>query len=190
MENQCLEIWKIPLFDYPITSSESACWEDLLSLGFRHDTFYINRTKASFLYSLKVDYIQDSFLVQVVTIFTFKWKTSYLQANITHLSLLVCSPFELYLTSQLRVRVANELGAGNAKGAKFALLVSLFSSLVVGILFSTIVIAFNKKLAMIFSSSVAIINMVNELAVLLAFTILFNSIQPVLSGNTTSYLET
>ncbi|KAL3735093.1 hypothetical protein ACJRO7_024267 [Eucalyptus globulus] len=80
------------------------------------------------------------------------------------------------------VRVANELGAGNAKGAKFALLVSLFSSLVVGILFCTIVIAFNKKLAMIFSSSVAIINMVNELAVLLAFTILFNSIQPVLSG--------
>lgn len=89
----------------------------------------------------------------------------------------------MYLTSQLRVRVANELGAGNAKGAKFALLVSLFSSLVVGILFCTIVIAFNEKLAMIFSSSVPIIKMVNELAVLLAFTILFNSIQPVLSGN-------
>ncbi|XP_030528416.1 protein DETOXIFICATION 27-like isoform X3 [Rhodamnia argentea] len=80
------------------------------------------------------------------------------------------------------VRVANELGAGNAKGAKFALLVSLFSSLVVGMLFCTIVIVFNKKLAMIFSSSVPIIKMVNELAVLLAFTILFNSIQPVLSG--------
>ncbi|KAF8034938.1 hypothetical protein BT93_C1076 [Corymbia citriodora subsp. variegata] len=80
------------------------------------------------------------------------------------------------------VRVANELGAGNVKGAKFALLVSLFSSLVVGILFCTIVLAFNKKLAMIFSSSIPIIKMVNELAVLLAFTILFNSIQPVLSG--------
>ncbi|KAI6689264.1 hypothetical protein NL676_026092 [Syzygium grande] len=80
------------------------------------------------------------------------------------------------------VRVAIELGAGNAKGAKFAILVSLFSSLVVGILFCTIVIAFNEKLAMIFSSSVSIIKMVNELAVLLAFTILFNSIQPVLSG--------
>ncbi|XP_030528418.1 protein DETOXIFICATION 27-like isoform X4 [Rhodamnia argentea] len=92
--------------------------------------------------------------------------------------------FKLSIASgvMLLVRVANELGAGNAKGAKFALLVSLFSSLVVGMLFCTIVIVFNKKLAMIFSSSVPIIKMVNELAVLLAFTILFNSIQPVLSG--------
>lgn len=120
----------------------------------------------------------------------FKRKTSHLQAYIIHFSLSVCSLFEMYLTSQLRVRVANELGAGNAKGAKFALLVSLFSSLVVGILFCTIVIAFNEKLAMIFSSSVSIIKMVNELAVLLAFTILFNSIQPVLSGNSVGYVET
>lgn len=80
------------------------------------------------------------------------------------------------------VRVANELGAGNAKGAKFATIVSLLTSLVVGLLFWSIVIAFPEKLAMIFTSSSFVILMVNELAVLLAFTILLNCIQPVLSG--------
>lgn len=84
--------------------------------------------------------------------------------------------------SLCRVRVANELGAGNAKGAKFATIVSLLTSLVVGLLFWSIVIAFPEKLAMIFTSSSFVILMVNELAVLLAFTILLNCIQPVLSG--------
>ncbi|KAK4599185.1 hypothetical protein RGQ29_009300 [Quercus rubra] len=80
------------------------------------------------------------------------------------------------------VRVANELGAGNAKGAKFATTISVLSSLMVGLLFWSIIIAFPKNLAMIFTSSASVIEMVNDLAVLLAFTILFNCIQPVLSG--------
>ncbi|KAG8632872.1 hypothetical protein MANES_18G062732v8 [Manihot esculenta] len=80
------------------------------------------------------------------------------------------------------VRVANELGAGNAKGAKFATKVSVLTSLAVGFFFWLIVIAFPEKLAMIFTSSSSIISMVKDLAVLLSFTILLNCIQPVLSG--------
>ncbi|XP_050265030.1 protein DETOXIFICATION 27-like [Quercus robur] len=80
------------------------------------------------------------------------------------------------------VRVANELGAGNTKGAKFATTISVLSSLMVGLLFWSIIIAFPENLAMIFTSSASVIKMVNDLAVLLAFTILFNCIQPVLSG--------
>ncbi|XP_062157789.1 protein DETOXIFICATION 27-like isoform X1 [Alnus glutinosa] len=80
------------------------------------------------------------------------------------------------------VRVANELGAGNAKGAKFATKISVLTSLVVGLLFWSITIAFHEKLAMIFTSTTSVIAMVNKLAVLLAFTILLNCIQPVLSG--------
>ncbi|CAK9149026.1 unnamed protein product [Ilex paraguariensis] len=79
-------------------------------------------------------------------------------------------------------RVANELGAGNAKGAKFATTVSVLTSLVVGIFFCSMIIALPDKLAMIFSSSISVIAMVDELAVLLASTILLNCIQPVLSG--------
>ncbi|PON46873.1 Multi antimicrobial extrusion protein [Parasponia andersonii] len=80
------------------------------------------------------------------------------------------------------VRVANELGAGNAKEAKFATMVSIFTSLSVGLLFCLVVIAFHEKLAMIFTSSFPVITMVNELAIMLVFTILLNCIQLVLSG--------
>ncbi|CAL5417857.1 unnamed protein product [Camellia sinensis] len=80
------------------------------------------------------------------------------------------------------VRVANELGAGNAEGAKFATIVSVFTSLVVGLFFWFLIVVFPDKLAMIFTSNTSVITMVNELALLLAFTVLFNCIQPVLSG--------
>lgn len=78
--------------------------------------------------------------------------------------------------------MANELGASNAKGAKFAVTVSLFTSLAVGLLSWLTVIAFHEKLAMIFTSTVPVITMVSELSVMLAFTILFNCIQPVFLG--------
>ncbi|KAL6176858.1 hypothetical protein ACLB2K_053490 [Fragaria x ananassa] len=80
------------------------------------------------------------------------------------------------------VRVANELGASNTKGAKFATSVAVLTSLAVGLLFSLIIIAFHEKLAMIFISSIPVVTMANDLSVLLAFTILLNSIQPALSG--------
>lgn len=82
----------------------------------------------------------------------------------------------------LLVRVANELGAGNAEGAKFATVVSVVITVLVGFVFWLIILFFNKNLALIFTSSSSVIQMVNELSVLLAFTILLNCIQPVLSG--------
>ncbi|XP_031282671.1 protein DETOXIFICATION 27-like [Pistacia vera] len=80
------------------------------------------------------------------------------------------------------VRVANELGAGNANGAKFATIVSVLNSLLVGLFFWSIIMAIPEKLAVIFTSTSAVITMVNDLALLLACTILLNCIQPVLSG--------
>ncbi|KAK3230155.1 hypothetical protein Dsin_002036 [Dipteronia sinensis] len=64
------------------------------------------------------------------------------------------------------VRVANELGAGNASGAKFATIVSVIHSLLIGLLFWSIIVAILEKLAMIFTSSADVIKMANELAVL------------------------
>ncbi|KAG2399993.1 Protein DETOXIFICATION 27 [Vigna angularis] len=80
------------------------------------------------------------------------------------------------------VRVANELGAGNAEGAKFATLVSVVNTVLVGFIFWLVVVFFNKNLALIFTSSSSVIQIVNDLAMLLAFTVLLNCIQPVLSG--------
>lgn len=80
------------------------------------------------------------------------------------------------------VRVANELGAGNGKAAKFATTVSVVHSLVIGLFFGVIIMALHNKYALIFSSSIVVLQAVDNLSYLLAFTILLNSIQPVLSG--------
>ncbi|KAJ0790713.1 putative multi antimicrobial extrusion protein [Helianthus annuus] len=80
------------------------------------------------------------------------------------------------------VRVANELGAGNAKGAIFATKISLLTSILVGLLFCALIVAFPDKLAMIFTSNNIVISMVDELSVLLSLTVLFSCIQPIFTG--------
>ncbi|GFY94057.1 MATE efflux family protein [Actinidia rufa] len=80
------------------------------------------------------------------------------------------------------VRVANELGAGNGNGAKFATIVSVLTSLVIGLFFWLLIMIFYNELALLFSTSKPVLEAVAELSNLLAFTVLLNSIQPVLSG--------
>ncbi|CDY68535.1 BnaCnng59430D, partial [Brassica napus] len=80
------------------------------------------------------------------------------------------------------VRVANELGAGNGKGARFATIVSVTQSLIIGLFFWVIIMLFHNQIAWIFSSSEAVLAAVNKLTVLLALTVFLNSVQPVLSG--------
>ncbi|KAF4402226.1 hypothetical protein G4B88_017738, partial [Cannabis sativa] len=80
------------------------------------------------------------------------------------------------------VRVSNELGAGNGKGAKFATIVSVVTSIVIGLFFWVSIMIFHNEIALIFSSSKVVLEVVNKLSLLLAFTILLNSVQPVLSG--------
>ncbi|KAH9712824.1 protein DETOXIFICATION 27 [Citrus sinensis] len=82
----------------------------------------------------------------------------------------------------LWVRVANELGAGNGKGAKFATIVSVVTSVIIGLFFWLLIMIYHNELALIFSSSEAVLQAVNKLSILLAFTILLNSVQPILSG--------
>ena len=86
-----------------------------------------------------------------------------------------------------RVRVANELGAGNGKGAKFATKVAVITSVAIGLFFWILVLFFHENIAYIFSTSPPVIEEVKKLSILLAFTILLNSVQPVLSGNFSIY---
>ncbi|KAI3451199.1 hypothetical protein Pfo_007864 [Paulownia fortunei] len=80
------------------------------------------------------------------------------------------------------VRVANELGAGNGKAAKFATMVSVVTSTAIGVVIMIIVLVFHEQIALFFSSSKPVLDAVNSMTVLLALTILLNSVQPVLSG--------
>ena len=82
-----------------------------------------------------------------------------------------------------RVRVANELGAGAGRAARFATIVSSVTSLVIGLFFWVLIMGLHDKFAFIFTSSSVVLDAVDHLSVLLAFTVLLNSIQPVLSGH-------
>lgn len=80
------------------------------------------------------------------------------------------------------VRVANELGAGNGKGARFATIVSVIQSSIIGLIFWMLIMFFHNELALIFTTSQPVLQAVSKLSILLAFTILLNSVQPILSG--------
>lgn len=81
------------------------------------------------------------------------------------------------------VRVAIELGAGNVNNAKFAAKVCMLTSVVIGLIFFTLVLAIPGRLAMIFTPNLSVISSVHELAVLLGSTILLNSVPPVILGS-------
>ncbi|KAM0888774.1 hypothetical protein ACQ4PT_028140 [Festuca glaucescens] len=84
--------------------------------------------------------------------------------------------------SGIGVRVGNELGAGNGKGARFATIVATMTSFLIGLFFSFLALAFHCKIALIVSSSKAVMDSVDKIFVLLAMTILLNGVQLVLSG--------
>uniref|UniRef100_A0ACD5XPN6 Uncharacterized protein n=1 Tax=Avena sativa TaxID=4498 RepID=A0ACD5XPN6_AVESA len=80
------------------------------------------------------------------------------------------------------VRVANELGAGSAKRAKFAITNVVTTSFSIGVVLFVFFLLFRGKLSYIFTTSEEVAAAVADLSPLLAFSILLNSVQPVLSG--------
>ncbi|KAJ9563903.1 hypothetical protein OSB04_009063 [Centaurea solstitialis] len=80
------------------------------------------------------------------------------------------------------VRVANELGGGNAKAIKFSIQVLLGTSITIGVFFFVLCLAFGKKLAYAFTDDEKVADIVSDLSLLLSFSILLNSIYPVISG--------
>ncbi|KAL0359705.1 UNVERIFIED_CONTAM: protein DETOXIFICATION 21 [Sesamum angustifolium] len=80
------------------------------------------------------------------------------------------------------VRVANELGKGDSEAAKFSILNIVLISFALGFVIFVFFLFFRERLAHIFTNDHDVATEVGHLSPLLAFTILLNSIQPVLSG--------
>ncbi|EYU35651.1 hypothetical protein ABFS82_10G145000 [Erythranthe guttata] len=80
------------------------------------------------------------------------------------------------------VRVANELGRGDAKAVKFSIKVILSTSTLIGLVFWILCLVFGNKLGYLFTDDEEVAKSVADLSILLAFSVLFNSIYPVFSG--------
>ncbi|KAF6137058.1 hypothetical protein GIB67_030822 [Kingdonia uniflora] len=82
----------------------------------------------------------------------------------------------------ISVRVSNELGAGHPRSAKFSVVVVVITSFLIGILISLVLIISRKQYPDLFTSSEDVKKLVYALTPLLAFSIIINNVQPVLSG--------
>ncbi|KAH6817577.1 MATE efflux family protein [Perilla frutescens var. frutescens] len=80
------------------------------------------------------------------------------------------------------VRVSNELGKGDPKAAKFAIVNIVLTSFTIGMLLLTFFLIFRGSLAYVFTNDTDVAAQVAHLSPLLAFSLLMNSVQPVLSG--------
>ncbi|CAK8542940.1 unnamed protein product [Lathyrus sativus] len=80
------------------------------------------------------------------------------------------------------VRVSNELGRGSSKGAKFSIVIIVLTSFAIGFVLFFIFLFLRERLAYIFTPNPDVAKAVGDLSPLLSFSILMNSVQPVLSG--------
>ncbi|KAG7943441.1 hypothetical protein I3843_15G038800 [Carya illinoinensis] len=87
------------------------------------------------------------------------------------------------------VRVANELGAGNGKAAKFATIALVTQSSIIGVFFCALTMIFHDKITYIFSSNTDVVQEVDKLSLLLAVTIPLNSVQPILSATHSGWIS-
>ncbi|KAL9681430.1 hypothetical protein QQ045_013213 [Rhodiola kirilowii] len=82
----------------------------------------------------------------------------------------------------ISVRVSNELGAGRSQAAKFAVEVVSATSTFIGVLAMILVLTTRDYFPYLFTSSEAVAKETTKISFLLAFTVVLNSLQPVLSG--------
>ncbi|KAA8515499.1 hypothetical protein F0562_018890 [Nyssa sinensis] len=80
------------------------------------------------------------------------------------------------------VRVSNELGAGHPKSAAFAIVTATSSSLIIAVILAIVALAFRHVMSYIFTGGTTVADAVSELTPFLAFYIVLDGIQPVLSG--------
>ncbi|KAK1438185.1 hypothetical protein QVD17_03990 [Tagetes erecta] len=93
----------------------------------------------------------------------------------------VCTVY-LGLNVSVSVRVSNELGYGRPKTARLAVIVVAATSLLIGLLFTTVLLVYRKQYPIYFTSSREVIQLVEELTLLLGVSTIVNSIQFALSG--------
>ncbi|KAI7724774.1 hypothetical protein M8C21_031199 [Ambrosia artemisiifolia] len=92
------------------------------------------------------------------------------------------STISLGLNVAVSVRVSNELGYGRPRTVRLAVIVVAVTSLLIGLLSTTILIVYKKEYPGYFSTSQEVIQLVEELTLLLGCSTIVISMQSVLSG--------
>ncbi|KAK4492744.1 hypothetical protein RD792_000063, partial [Penstemon davidsonii] len=86
------------------------------------------------------------------------------------------------INAAISVRVSNELGLGRPRAAKYAVYVTVFQSLLIGIVCMIAILVARNHFSIIFTDSIEMQRAVAHLSGFLGITMLLNSVQPVISG--------
>lgn len=80
------------------------------------------------------------------------------------------------------VRVSNELGAGNPRAASFSVKIVTLMSFIISVIFGIVIILLRNVMSYAFTEGTEVADAVAALSPFLAFSIILNGVQPVLSG--------
>lgn len=95
--------------------------------------------------------------------------------------------FLRFLSNTCSVRVANELGRGDAEAVKFSIKVIMGTSVSIGLMISILCLVFSKKIGNLFTNDEEVVQSVADLSLLLSITVFLGSIYPILSGQILIY---
>ncbi|XP_058779116.1 protein DETOXIFICATION 35-like [Vicia villosa] len=88
----------------------------------------------------------------------------------------------LGISIAVSVRVSNTLGMSHPRAAKYSFLVTMFESLLLGIIFMTVIFLSKDKFASIFTKSEVMIHAASKLAYFLGISMIINTISQIISG--------
>ncbi|GJV32143.1 multi antimicrobial extrusion protein [Tanacetum coccineum] len=88
----------------------------------------------------------------------------------------------LGLNVAVSVRVSNELGYGRPRAARFSVIVVVLTSLLIGLLSTTVLVVYKKQYPVYFTSSPEVMQLIEELTLLLGISIIIRSAQYALFG--------
>ncbi|CAL9049336.1 unnamed protein product [Musa banksii] len=107
-------------------------------------------------------------------------ETSVLSICLNSITLLYCFPYGLGCAAS--TRVSNELGAWNPKGAQLVVRVAMFLAISEAVLVSGTLLAMRRILGYAYSTEEEVMNYVTDMVPLVCFSVVFDSLQGVLSG--------
>ncbi|XP_058750025.1 protein DETOXIFICATION 34-like isoform X3 [Vicia villosa] len=85
-------------------------------------------------------------------------------------------------STAVSVRVSNTLGMSHPRAAKYSFLVTMFETLLLGIIFMTVIFLSKDKFAIIFTNSEDMIHAASELAYFLGISMILNTVSQIISG--------
>ncbi|GAB4839069.1 Protein DETOXIFICATION 35 [Ancistrocladus abbreviatus] len=155
-------------------------WKGLSLLAFKDMWAFVKLSLAS-----AVMLCLETWYVMVSMVLTGHLKNATIAVG----SLAIClnlSGYEMVLflgvNAAVSVRVSNELGLGHPRATKYSVYVTVFQSILIGILCMAVVLLARDHYAVIFTNNKELQQAAAKLAWLLALTMVLNSVQLVISG--------